>query len=458
MVIISKESLKSGLRVYHPIVVVLILAILAGCCKTSQLERVAKDWCLTIRASQVIPVYPLTEDIQPGDVFLVQTPIEEQVKVYESKGFLPLDNHLVRLQPKGYSDFYSGGYAIGTSTIPPRHWQFASTQISATNYANAPRSAFPSYTFSVSRSEGFNMAIPVYGIPVGLNLLDSSQASGSIAITDAYTYGIGMLELEQLVLDWANRNEHFIKQFSPPRQTSESKKSLDTITDKDKQKRNYLRVVNRVYLTGKVNISLFSDKASGSAASGGLQKPPVDFLNLGTETAAGENFNKVNTILSKNMTGGMPGGTSTTTMPILVPAISGTLKVVAASSRSVSLDETFARPLVIGYIAFDLPILEDGRLGPPLSTQSQLTGEKIDIGQPIEYGPDENTQKIRDWLKKDNNRVKLKNWLKNAETQKWLKDYKYNQVITEEHTITHILNGGNYGPLRAEIVHQFTIP
>jgi len=38
-----------------------------------QLERVAKDWCLTIRASQVIPVYPLTEDLQPGDVFLVQT-------------------------------------------------------------------------------------------------------------------------------------------------------------------------------------------------------------------------------------------------------------------------------------------------------------------------------------------------------------------------------------------------
>ncbi|MDR4498741.1 MAG: hypothetical protein MRK02_12605 [Candidatus Scalindua sp.] len=119
MLVIKKENPKSGLRVYYQIILTLILAVLGGCGTTSQLERVAKDWCLTIRASQVIPVYPLTEDIQPGDVFLVQTPIEAQVKVYESKGFLPFDNHLVRLQPKGYFDFYAGGYNIGTSTIPP---------------------------------------------------------------------------------------------------------------------------------------------------------------------------------------------------------------------------------------------------------------------------------------------------------------------------------------------------
>jgi len=60
-------------------------SMLFGGCAThkmsgDQLARVAKDWSLSIRASQVIPVYPLTEDLQPGDVFLVQTPIEDQVK------------------------------------------------------------------------------------------------------------------------------------------------------------------------------------------------------------------------------------------------------------------------------------------------------------------------------------------------------------------------------------------
>ena len=67
----------------------LAVAVLSGCATQKmsgdQLARVAKDWSLSIRASQVIPVYPLTEDLQPGDVFLVQTPIEEQVKVYLDK-------------------------------------------------------------------------------------------------------------------------------------------------------------------------------------------------------------------------------------------------------------------------------------------------------------------------------------------------------------------------------------
>ena len=88
---------------------VLVLAGLSLACtsweRRHQLERVAKDWCLTIRASQVIPVYPLTEDLQPGDVFLVQTPVEEQVEVYEDRGFLPLEQMLVRLQPEEYPDF-----------------------------------------------------------------------------------------------------------------------------------------------------------------------------------------------------------------------------------------------------------------------------------------------------------------------------------------------------------------
>ena len=43
-----------------------------------ELEDVAKEWCLTIRASQVLPVYPLTEDLQPGDVFVVPSGIEHR--------------------------------------------------------------------------------------------------------------------------------------------------------------------------------------------------------------------------------------------------------------------------------------------------------------------------------------------------------------------------------------------
>jgi hypothetical protein len=92
------------------LLLLLAVGMLSGCATQKmsgdQLARVAKDWSLSIRASQIIPVYPLTEDLQPGDVFLVQTP--EQVKVYLAKGFLPLENLVTRLSPAGYARFYRG--------------------------------------------------------------------------------------------------------------------------------------------------------------------------------------------------------------------------------------------------------------------------------------------------------------------------------------------------------------
>ena len=80
-----------------PLILATTLACLVGLCggcgmdRKSQLQQVARDWCLTITASQIMPIYPLTEDVQPGDVFLVRMPIEEQRQRFDDKGFLPLD-------------------------------------------------------------------------------------------------------------------------------------------------------------------------------------------------------------------------------------------------------------------------------------------------------------------------------------------------------------------------------
>src|SRR5437016_4213640 len=75
-----------------------IVCIGLSACNTTgtngkQLAHVAKDWSLVVRASQIIPVYPLTEDLLPGDVFLVQSPIEDEIRnwtVESSCGFRQL--------------------------------------------------------------------------------------------------------------------------------------------------------------------------------------------------------------------------------------------------------------------------------------------------------------------------------------------------------------------------------
>jgi len=74
------------------------------------LEDVAKDWSLTIRASQIIPIYPMSEDIQPGDLFLVLQTADDQHKTYTQGRFLRLDTRLGRVSPTGYGEFYADSF------------------------------------------------------------------------------------------------------------------------------------------------------------------------------------------------------------------------------------------------------------------------------------------------------------------------------------------------------------
>jgi hypothetical protein len=55
------------------------------------------------------------------------------------------------------------------------------------------------------------------------------------------------------------------------------------------------------------------------------------------------------------------------------PVAGGRLKLLQVTNRSVSLDETFDRPLVVGYLAFDVPIGFNGQIGTrPVATQTRL--------------------------------------------------------------------------------------
>src|SRR4030095_12564215 len=97
----------------------------SGCARAAsdrELQRVARDWSMVIRASQILPVYPLTEDLQPGDLFLLQVTGGKQDKTYRQRGFLPMDNLIFRLDPRGYETFYRQSFeAGGLQHHPPTH-------------------------------------------------------------------------------------------------------------------------------------------------------------------------------------------------------------------------------------------------------------------------------------------------------------------------------------------------
>jgi len=353
------RSFSFGLSGANPTIALLLavvgLASLLGCAtsKQAQLEAVARDWAMVIRASQVIPVYPLTEDLQPGDIFLVQVPVDQQQVVYKRKGFLPLDNHIHRLDPKGYSAFYGHSFlSTATNQTLPQAWIHpASTNMAP--WQAAPHAAFPTYSFSVAHGVGMSLAVPVQGVPVGLSLLGSDAASGTIAIRRAATLGIDTLSMYRDLQQWAAANYDFLRYYGPKG-----------------KKFNYLRVVTRVYAAGEMGIHLKDARSYAGGADVGVPKP----VNLLTASLPPNSTNIHATTLS-NYTNGIAA------LNEMIKAIAdkagqvmpgGSLRVTAASSRSIELSETLHPPLIFGYLGFDAAIYEGGVLGPPIPTHAVL--------------------------------------------------------------------------------------
>lgn len=344
----------------------MFLLVCIGCASSEkEVQRVAKDWCMTIRGSQVIPVYPLTEDLQPGDIFLVQVPIDQQQRLYKKNGFLALDNHLDRIDPNGYARFYDHSFFPKDETYElPRDWiRPASTNHS---WQLAPHAAFPSYSFSVRNGAGMNLAVPVHGVPVGLSLLASDAASGTIEIKDAYTLGVDTISLYRQLQEWAAANADFLGHFG---------------TSSNAKKTNFLRVVTRVYATGKMNVSLKDASNRSAGLDVGVPKPvnllmpelPAHKTNT-PETALKNYTNSWNAISEMVKAAGAATDATGKVLP------GGSLRLAAASARSVSLDELFDPPIILGYLGFDCAILEGGTLGSPIPTHAVL-----DPKQAIEF-------------------------------------------------------------------------
>jgi hypothetical protein len=404
-----------------------VLALLLAGCRSldkrrdDQLSRVARDWCLTIRASQVLPVYPLTEDLQVGDVFLVSTPLSEEVQNLEQDGYLPLDNVIARVQVEGWEQFYNGAYGVIDGSVVPRQWQFPAATPPATAWGTAPGAAFPTYTFQVKQGAGATLAIPIQAVPVGLSLLETGDAYGTVNIASASTYGLPIMVLSPQIDAWAAENQNFLAQYAPRTVSGKGgKQELD---------QHYVRVVYRVYVAGGVNVSLMANESRGGRVDAGASKS-IALFDAGNATEAAntaQNYASMLTSLSQSVASATPGANIT---------------IASASSRSVAMNETFPRPLVIGYLAFDRAIEANGRLGSPLPTEARVSGEHVS-GATMAYAADSNADRLRAWLGEDDaNRATLGQWLSR------------NAANT---SIAVFLNGSQYDVLRGKAVQELGV-
>jgi hypothetical protein len=381
------------------IMLILLIGVLAlkmtGCAmnRADQLKQVAKDWCMTIRASQMLPVYPPSEDIQPGDVFLVQTPLSKQAEIYEDKGFLALDQLVTRLQDLDYTIFYKDADWKGTYASQVHDRPGWSNPGSTEKKIEAPRAAFPTYNFNVDQSAGLRLAIPIQGIPLGLGLMGASQAMGTVTLKDAYTYGIDGEFLVRSLYGW----------WRSSKEIAQTLEDIVQQTNKD----IYLRVVSRVYLVNSVEVGLINIDALGAGVDvGAAQKidlPDLSEIEPDKIKASIDAYHEVLKTLSTQLNAGA----------LITPG--GAFRIAHASQRSVTLSQDFDRPLVIGYRGFDVKVFKKGFLSAPIPSFSVITGEfdtsDLDNLKPISWQSNALSECYIQWLEGEGNRDKMVKWL-----------------------------------------------
>ncbi|CCH50013.1 protein of unknown function [Pseudodesulfovibrio piezophilus C1TLV30] len=377
---ISIKALGDAMKAVRRIVCVVVLACCLGACTKDKYDRsmedVARNWCMTIRASQVIPIYPLEESIRPGDVFLVGAPHAKEVTLYREKGFLPMDTHLHRISglEKDYVDFYGEGY-LNEYPAPPKKevsvanassGQSSNSSLPLRDCANSsdefgrlmcliekqngakggrsmqwPLAVFPSYTVKVGTDASLGAGLSLKGIPLGLSFLHASQALAMVTIKDSYSVGLPVDVLYPEVTAWAARPE--------------ASELLDEYVD-GHENVLYVRLITKVFLAQQFDIALLSNSQTGGR------------VNVNTESAEG-NATADNATMTERLT--------ELVMQNLVTAAAdqmpkGEVAFMSGSSSAVSLRETLDRPVVLGYHAVDIPVFDGGRLGAPVATQSFL--------------------------------------------------------------------------------------
>jgi len=303
-------------------IIIALACAIAGCTnqRDNQLTNINKDWNKLIRASHVYPIYPLTQDLQPGDIFLVNKDIEDLTDWEKDEGYLKLDHLVARLKPGHYREFYETTF--GYTNVLPNYW------LKDNSWTNAPSAAFPSYTFSVRQGVGANVSLPIQGIPVGLSLMGAKSANGYVTLSGAYTYGCDELSLQKELEVFVQTNGTLLAPFfSGPHET------------------NYLQVVSRVYAVSHVSVSMLNDGAAGGSVWGGAPKD----VSLPTVASSNAVANYSNLLSVVN--GNIPGANA-----VMNLAPGGSLKFTSVSQRSVSMDEDFPKPIIIGYVGFSVPI------------------------------------------------------------------------------------------------------
>ncbi|HFQ5056838.1 TPA: hypothetical protein ACGU7J_002241 [Vibrio vulnificus] len=369
------------MSVNHYIVIkiptIIMLLSLQGCVSNDvqqQYEDVAKNWNFMVRASQVTPVYPLQEDLRPGDIFVTPLTMDSEIDSWRGDGYLTLNNVYARinLTPQDYSAHYQGA-----------------TSSQGLSMSQPPTAAFPTYSFSFDKRLGGGLALPVSSVPVALSAAGAGAATGTVAFKDTYSIGLPDSVIHQKLQAWNN---------------AEMQKQLSAYTKNEDERLYVLRVITRTFSVKSVSVSLsFTETSAGNIQAGAPPTVPelwaadpeeykqvINYLNqqIALKTDAGQEpeapqddseeevtdqtlselkkqLEVVKKLKEKSQLDAIKRHIERVAQTdefggYLLPGAS--VKFSSFSQNGAAMQETFSKPLVFGYWANEYVVTRSGQL------------------------------------------------------------------------------------------------
>ena len=365
------------IRLFNNIVCALSLSLIscASMPPQKELQQVAKNWSMTVRASQVMPIYPLEEDIRPGDIYLVTNSIDSEIDSWNRKGFLPLVNRYARIP-----------IVNDTYTV---YFKTPNSSETLHSFNRPPKAAFPTYTFSIDRRGALGLAIPLSSVPVALSMSGARNATGSVVFSAATSLGLPDMVIDTLVKEWASTHKKDLKEMA--------KYTTNPLL---------FRVVSRVFAISGATVSIAFQKTAGIAVQAGAPPETPELLSA-SEADFDKRIEQLNKeiALKKNLDDTEPveipddSASETSENPkialleseleevkhlkalsqiqalrrsvergamlnqfggFILPGGSG--RITSRTASGISMEETFDKPLVIGYWATEYLVHESGSL------------------------------------------------------------------------------------------------
>ncbi|MBC7772504.1 MAG: hypothetical protein H7210_08430 [Pyrinomonadaceae bacterium] len=359
-----------------------VFANLAGCVSTPR-GAAAREWSLTLREMQIVPVFPPREDVYVGDVYVVD---QDELKLFEEdfgashEGFLPISILAAHIPlQQDTSIFYNARPSFPRTDLSNDDPSNAAqpTEEATDVYTRGDVSrlrivGFPEFMSATITQGDIAAFIPTEAVNIGAaaGFTQSQQVKISVPVAESYAYPAA----QAFKAAEAHLAESGINKVM----------GVDPALVGDGGVMGHLRLITEVYYTRVIDVSFFNSQSRGARVDAKINAPPgltapevpppaepppaspfddpapasADVAPPDAASTAADLVSSLNTQLDAAMASQVPGGK---------------IRFLSAGAYGVAMRRTFERPVAIGYRGLLIEVQRKGKDGIALVSKGTIS-------------------------------------------------------------------------------------